>query len=94
MKKNENKALWQAIEEIKALIMNGGFFLKDEVLLNNEQMLLLLQCSKSTLYRHRKSGVIPFRKIGGCYYYPKYYFTEEILRQIRIEKDRSLGFDD
>jgi hypothetical protein len=50
-------------------------------------MLQLLLCSKSTLYRLRKEGIVPHRKIRGRCYYPKNYYTDEILRQIRMDQD-------
>jgi hypothetical protein len=34
----------------------------------------MLHISESTLYRMRKKKEIPFKKVGGKYFYPAYYF--------------------
>jgi predicted DNA-binding transcriptional regulator AlpA len=42
--------------------------------LETYNVLRILKISESTLYRYRKTGKIPFKKIGGKYVYPKSYF--------------------
>ena len=44
------------------------------VVYDNFDAMRMLNISASTLYRLRKSGVIPFKKIGKRYYYPASYF--------------------
>ena len=79
--KKELSELSKKLEEIP-----NALSITEEVLLDSSDMLKLLKCSNSTLHRLRKKRAIPFNKIGGRYYYPKYYFTREFLKSI-IEKE-------
>lgn len=65
-----------------------------EVLIDSSQMQQLLRCSESTLYRLRRKGTIPHNRIGGRYYYPKHFFTQEFINSIIKLEDPSKRFDD
>ena len=42
---------------------------QSEQFLKSNQVKKLLHCSDSTLQKHRIYGRLPFRKLGGTYYY-------------------------
>ena len=51
---------------------NAGYY-------DNADMKRLFHFSDSTLYRYRKSNILPFKKIQGKFIYPKAYFHPDLL---------------
>lgn len=74
LKKEFEKFKRHVISMLKASV-------KEEELLDSASVKQRLNISDSTLYRMRKNKDIPFRKVGKLYYYPKSYFTQEILQK-------------
>jgi hypothetical protein len=60
-----------------------------EKLIKSHQVLRLLHISESTLQKLRKNGTIPFRKIGGIYY----YYESEILQVLEAAQRREFFGD-
>ena len=56
------------IEEISRLLSEKPKTEETEFL-KSKQVKRILKCSDSTLQYYRDSGKLPFRKIGGTYYY-------------------------
>jgi predicted DNA-binding transcriptional regulator AlpA len=79
---------WEMMQSVE--VSNAS----SETLLDSAQMRQFLRCSESTLYRLRRSGKIPYRKLGGTYYFPKNFFTTEFVSSIMKKEDVSKRFDD
>ncbi|MGL2967121.1 helix-turn-helix domain-containing protein [Flavobacterium sp. XGLA_31] len=93
MNRKDLAKLLRAIEELRDSIQAEKAKL-DEVLINSDQMERILRCSPSTLQRFRKKGIVPCTQIGRRYYYPKHFFTQEVINSIIKPNDPSKGFDD
>lgn len=50
---------------------------------DNADAKMVLNISDSTLTRLRKNGKIPYTKVGNKYYYPRAYFEQTMLIQVR-----------
>jgi len=94
MKKKKIQQILQQLEELKVILQTLTNTPTEEVFLDSTQMLQLLRCSESTLYRLRNKGIIPCIRIGGQYRYPRNYFTKEVLDTISKKEDPSKRFDD
>lgn len=94
MKKKNIEKIMQQFEELKASIEAAKLAAPQEVFLDSSQMMALMRCSESKLYRLRSKGILPCIKIGGQYRYPQNYFTREVLERIGKKEDPSKRFDD
>ena len=93
MKSTEFTILYEAIQALHAKFDAMPKAATDEVLLDSVQMMALLKCSRATLQRLRDNGSIPCTKVGKSYYYPKGFFTKELISSIKTN-DPSKAFDD
>ncbi len=69
------------LEELKRMIHPLVSSNSDVELYDSAKVKQLLNISDSTLYRMRKNKEIPFRIVGKMHYYPKSFFTQEVLEQ-------------
>lgn len=58
----------ELLAEIQKMILKPEL---PESFLKSKDVKRLLGCNDSTLQYYRESGAIPFKKMGGTYYYPK-----------------------
>jgi len=79
MRSKEFHLLWEAIIELRTLVLIAHSPPSEEVFLTSNQVMMLLQISRSTLYRMRVSGAIPFVIINKRFFYPKSLLTQELL---------------
>ncbi|MDR0507158.1 MAG: helix-turn-helix domain-containing protein [Dysgonamonadaceae bacterium] len=64
-----SKKLNEIGKDLKSLIHTNGVFDKDEKLLDNQDLCLMLHISPRTLQRYRSEGGLPFIKYGQKIYY-------------------------
>jgi hypothetical protein len=64
-----SKKLSEIGRDLKSLIHTNDVFDKDEKLLDNQDLCLMLHVSPRTLQRYRSEGVLPFIKYGQKIYY-------------------------
>jgi hypothetical protein len=64
-----SKKLNEMGKDLKSLINTNEVFDKDEKLLDNQDLCLMLHISPRTLQRYRSEGSLPFLKYGQKIYY-------------------------
>jgi hypothetical protein len=64
-----SKKLNEMGKDLKSLINTSEVFDKDEKLLDNQDLCLMLHISPRTLQRYRSEGSLPFLKYGQKIYY-------------------------
>jgi len=64
-----SKKLNEIGKDLKSLINTNEVFDKDDKLLDNQDLCLLLHISPRTLQRYRSDGILPFIKRGQKIYY-------------------------
>lgn len=92
MKSKEFNSLFEAIIRIEEKLQELKLP-QPEIFLNSTEMCLFLKISPSTLRRLRNNGDIPCNQLGRSYFYPKSYFTQELLKSILKIQDDSKNFD-
>lgn len=61
----------------------------DPRLWDNVDLIMNLKVSASTLYRWRRDNIIPYRKIGKRFYYPRLFFQQFAFGKWPEEDDRT-----
>jgi hypothetical protein len=93
MRTKEFHILWEAHIELRALLLMVSSSTADEVFLTSNEVMKMLNISRSTLYRLRINKVITPVFIHKRYYYPKRLITQEILERALKLDDHTKRFD-
>mgnify|MGYP001032567055 CR=1 FL=1 len=72
----------EAVEQALNKVPQEEKTIPEEELLNIEQACALLQCSKTTLYHHRKSGKLPYLQRGRKIFFRK----SDLLSEINLSR--------
>ncbi|MGL2964424.1 helix-turn-helix domain-containing protein [Flavobacterium sp. RSB2_4_14] len=94
MTSKEFKVLWEAITELRTIVLMTTPSTSEEVFLTSNQVMKMLNISKSTLYRMRVNKFITPVMVHKRYYYPKSLITQEILERAQRIQDQSNFFDE
>ena len=79
---------YQAVLERLDEITKDVSLIKDKTLpeagyIDNHDLLILLQVNARTLYRWRKKGLLPYRKLGTRFYYR----ADLIMKRFKMQSD-------
>lgn len=80
-----------ALKKVSQHVSNKKVIYRKDLSLwyDNAEVKSVLNISSKTLQRRRENQQIPFKKIGGKYYYPRAYF--EVIMVEQLENKHLLG---